>query len=131
SSDVCSSDLSHQRTGKRIGMNHDDILAAGDIRHPRALGWMIVGLFLALGMPHPGRIVPGGPFLSVSGDLVPIALCLTILTVCVTWFRGETLAGKVFLLVVMLSATVLLARLLESILLFWFRPYARGVLIDW
>ena len=102
-----------------------------DIRHPRALSWIFFGLVIALTMSRPMRIVPGGPFLSVSGDLVPLAFCLTILTVCMTWFRGETAAGKVFLLLNIVLATILLAKVLESILLFWFRPYARGVLIDW
>jgi hypothetical protein len=121
-----------QSSEARFDIKRKGVLTPDEIRYRRALGWIFfVLIVMALTMPSVGRIIPGGPFLSVSGDLVPIALCLTFLTLCMMLFRRETGAGKLFLLVMMLLATGLLAKILESILLFWFRPYARGVLIGW
>jgi hypothetical protein len=92
---------------------------------------MGIGLVLAdiLSVSGAGKVNPGGPFLSVTGDLVPCALCLAIFACGVLSLRSASAVFRVILLVLLLLTTVFLASVVEGVILFWFWPYARGALI--
>jgi len=74
------------------------------------------------------KIFPGGPFLSISRDLLPTALCLVTLWIGVVSIRRAPGDYKYYICILLLAATVQLAFLLERIIVFWFSPRARGSL---
>ncbi|MBL8849326.1 MAG: hypothetical protein JNG89_06560 [Planctomycetaceae bacterium] len=87
--------------------------------------FMMGALFLLLG-PH-GKIVPGGPFISLTGEALPIALFAASIVTAVRGLRRS----PVWLLLAawsVLSAAGI-GFVLDGIVRFWFRPYARGDLL--
>lgn len=94
------------------------------------IGKMIVYALLALlfGGNAP-RIVPGGPFISLIGDILPTAAACAAIYTGFRVIRGPSLPRKVIAVLAIVIATVAIGRVLASVYTFWVRPYARGSLI--
>jgi hypothetical protein len=108
-----------QRDGAMVALSHEAPVVC-----------MVVGIAISsLLLGTARRIIPGGPFLSVHADLIPIGINLAVLTLGVISFRKAPVEVKVLLVVLLFALTWILASTAEDILSFWFCPYARGDLL--
>jgi hypothetical protein len=81
-------------------------------------------LFLA----GPPKSIPGGPYFSVVGEVIPATVCIAALAMGVASIRKAAGGMKIGVSALLLAATVLLAAIVERVILFWFDPHARGAL---
>jgi hypothetical protein len=72
------------------------------------------------------RIVPGGPFISFSSDVLPFAATLIAIRLGLLTLRGRNSGAKLVALAFIVLATLSLARIMIDVYSFWNRPYARG-----
>lgn len=89
-------------------------------------------LFLLPFVAHEvSRVVPGGPFLSITGDIIPISFCL------ISLFYGTLLVSrapvelKVAAICVMFIDCFVIAERISDFMGFYFRPASRGNLFGW
>jgi hypothetical protein len=85
-------------------------------------------LALLLGGQSP-RINPGGPFISLIGDILPTALAVAAIGYCFAAMRRAGIPVTVTALVIITVATIAIGNVFSSIVAFWFRPTARGDLL--
>jgi len=97
---------------------------------PSRLGWTIglVLFSLLLGGSTP-RIVPGGPFISITSDILPGVASLTAIRFGLIALRGRNIVAKFVALMFILLATLALSRIMIDVYSFWHRPFARGDLL--
>jgi hypothetical protein len=92
-----------------------------------ALAYCLAIFALALGgRPLAGRSIPGGPFISISGDILPgIAawMALRLLFLCL---REPTLLPKLVAFPVCVIVGFAIARVAIDIVEFQMNPFARG-----
>jgi len=72
------------------------------------------------------RAIPGGPFLSVTGDLLPMAFAVLAVVLGLTLCRGKDAGTRIAVSLMLLVATVAFARTFNDVYLYWNSPYARG-----
>jgi hypothetical protein len=97
---------------------------------PPGQNWLTVAviftvLALLLGGQRP-RVNPGGPFISLVGDVLPMALAVAAIGYSLAAMRRGEIPVKVAALVIIVVAGIAIRNVLSSILAFWFRPTARG-----
>jgi hypothetical protein len=95
--------------------------------------WPTKGLILSMialliGGEMP-KIRPGGPFISVTHEVLPLILSLWVIYDCLSRLRLRVFGPRLAALVVSLLATLAIAKVLITIIAFWMHPYARGDLI--
>jgi len=91
------------------------------------LGWMIgLTLFSLLLGGTAARIVPGGPFISVTSDVLPFAASLIAIRLGLLTLSERNSGAKLVALAIILLATLSMARIMIDVYSFWNRPYARG-----
>jgi hypothetical protein len=83
----------------------------------------------ALGAPLRQKVVPGGPFISLFGEAIPVAFSLRAIFVSLKGFSRMPVEEKLWAVFVFFLATIVIAWAFESVLTFWFCPYARGHLL--
>lgn len=89
---------------------------------------ILIGFALSCGC-SPARIIPGGPFISLFGDVIPSFCHLAAIRLGLVTLRVKSARSKVIALGLILIATagILLATL--DAILFWITPHARGSLL--
>jgi hypothetical protein len=92
-----------------------------------------LGLFLlsVLMLATDSKIIPGGPFVSVHGEILPAVSCLAMLFLVVRDFRTATTARRIglsFLAFVSVSIIFLVVFIVVS---FCRERFARGALFGW
>ncbi len=92
--------------------------------------WMSLGLAFAIVIQCLGsiRMIPGGPFVSLFGDILPSILCVAILICGVLTLRSATPGVRVWILGVVLLTTLFLGSVVAGVVTFWLDPHARGAL---
>ena len=85
----------------------------------------VVALFFG---GHVSRIVPGGPFISVTGDVLPFFAALAAIALGFLCLRSHDAAHKLFAVILILIATIAVANITVDVYSFWHRPAARGSL---
>jgi hypothetical protein len=97
---------------------------------PLRIGWIVgLTLFALLFSGSAIRIVPGGPFISITGDLLPAVASVVAMRLGLLILRGNALLPKLLALLFILLATLALSRVMIDVYTFWIRPFARGDLI--
>ena len=97
---------------------------------PSRIGWVVgLTLFALLLGGSATRIVPGGPFISITSDVLPAAASLIAMRFGLVALRGRNVGTKLLALVFILLATLALGRIMIDVYSFWNRPYARGDLL--
>ena len=76
-----------------------------------------------------GKPNPGGPFISLLGDLLPSLLCCGVIASAWRSLRHGPLPRRLFVALIVLGAAALLNWIVAGVVSFWLRPYARGALI--
>ena len=77
------------------------------------------------------RIVPGGPFISVTGDILPVLSCFIVMTLGLTLYRTKNQLANLIAVITTLAACVIITQVATDVMRFWVRPAARGVFIGW
>ena len=105
-------------------------MPSSDSGASQRLGW-IIGL-TALAFVLGGSVtktVPGGPFISVVGDILPSVAALAAIRLGFVALRGRRAGVKFVAALCLLVASLTLGRIMIDVYTFWSRPYARGELI--
>ncbi len=92
--------------------------------------WLIVFLSGAL-IATRGRLIPGGPLLSVHGAILPAVGCLALLAYGARGFRAIDPDLRLVLAFAMLASAGMIAVVVANVLSFWKDPFARGALLAW
>ena len=87
----------------------------------------VVGASLAFG----GKLRPGGPFISVFGDALPVLAWLSLVALFLRRFSKSSPGAAAYLIMLVLVATVWTALVIAQALTFALHPYARGDLLGW
>lgn len=74
------------------------------------------------------KIIPGGPFISFTGDILPHGFTAAAVVVCFRSYRSSSTGQRVILLILAGLAASLSLLTISSTYSFWTRPYARGSL---
>ena len=92
------------------------------------VGCVIVGaLFFVFGRGV--KVIPGGPFVSITGDVIPISSAIIAIYHGLICLRSRSLPVKLSALTFILLSTVGLGLNIRFVLSFWLNRYARGDLI--
>jgi len=93
---------------------------------------MFMGLVIAIMLiPYSGKIIPGGPFLSIRGDVMPIIISCIVLTIGLRAYRTASLGSRLLILLFCGIALFFIITVLENVVMFATDKYARGPLLDW
>lgn len=80
---------------------------------------------------HVGRMIPGGPFISIHADVIPVVVCTVSFHLAWRSLRASGTRRRIALAFVIIASVAIFILKLEEVVSFWVRPYARGVLIEW
>jgi hypothetical protein len=78
-----------------------------------------------------GRMVPGGPFISLHADVLPVVACAAAFHLAWRSLRPSSGGRRVALACILLISVAIIFFKVADVVSFWFRPYARGTLIAW
>ena len=78
-----------------------------------------------------GKVTPGGPFISISSDVAPVLLSLVIIILSWRSLRYGRLSRRLVIALIILCSVFELILVLLAVYSFWFRPFARDILVDW
>ena len=78
-----------------------------------------------------GKMIPGGPFISIHADAAPALMSLGLVAVAWRSLRHGPLWRRLTVALIMLCAVAVLFLVLATVISFWLRPYARGALVSW
>ena len=99
-------------------------------RFPTRMLWMLALAMFALvcgGSVH--RINPGGPFFSMSGDVLPTMAAIVVILAGITIFRTGNFLAIALSCILILVACFAITDVVTGVLQFWFHPSARGTLL--
>lgn len=94
--------------------------------------WMIVLAVIAIAIAsQTWRVRPGSPYISLTGDLLPILFAIIALAISIKAFRTRNSDA-----ILMAIATIGLSCLavwfvVVDVLNFWVDPYSRGAMFGW
>ena len=92
--------------------------------------WLIVVLSRVL-VATTGRIIPGGPFVSVHGDILPVLGCVALLALGAMGSRAVSPKRRMGFRLAMLASLGLIGLVVASLASFWRDPFARGPFLQW
>ena len=75
-----------------------------------------------------GKIVPGGPFVSIHAELIPVLCCLAVLFFIARDFRAASIARRVGLAFLGFASVGIIALVVQIVVSFWCDRFSRGVL---
>jgi hypothetical protein len=78
-----------------------------------------------------GRVVPGGPFVSIHADVIPAVTCLGVIVFVWRALRRAPVLVRFGAACVVLGSALVVILIIQDVMMFWLRPYARGVLVAW
>ena len=91
------------------------------------IGVIAVAVFL---MPYGfSKTIPGGPFISVVGELIPLLTFCVFIYLEVKQYRISSLHLRVWTLLLIGITVLLIGIILFNNLSYWFTPYSRGQLL--
>ena len=92
--------------------------------------WIILALCAIL-VATSGRRIPGGPFISIHSDILPVAGCAALFAFAAMSLRTSSRERRVLLFFPMLGSVALSALAVVNVISFWRDPFARGDLVGW
>jgi hypothetical protein len=72
---------------------------------------------------------PGGPFISILGDLLPSLTCCGVIAWAWRSLRHGPLWRRLLVAIIALAAAALINLIAARVVSFWLAPYSRGALI--
>src|SRR5687768_3725370 len=93
---------------------------------PRAAGILfLIGSVFFTAAPRL-KIIPGGPFISLLGEIVPICFFTAAIFASLIGFREAALSWRLAAWSICIFSAAGIGTLVDGIIRFWFRPSARG-----
>jgi hypothetical protein len=92
------------------------------------LAFVFFSMFL---LASDGRIIPGGLFFSIHGEIIPIVSCLVMLWFIGRDFRAASVIRRIGLLFLAVFSVGIITLATVINVSFWFEPHARGDLVAW
>ena len=77
-----------------------------------------------------GRSIPG-PTVSFTFDVVPVALALAVIFVCMPCLRRGPIGGRLAAIWMIVAATLILGGVITAACVAWIHPRFRGPLLGW
>ena len=94
------------------------------------VGWMVVLTFYAIAFGGTAiRIVPGGPFFSMSADILPVVTAVAAILIALSTFRTKQTQIKLLAIIPIVICCFAITNVVTDVMWFWVRPAARGDLI--
>jgi len=78
-----------------------------------------------------GHLIPGGPFVSIHANVIPAVTCLAIIGLAWPALRRAPALIRFGAACVVLGSALVVILVIQDVMMFWLRPYARGVLLAW
>jgi ABC-type antimicrobial peptide transport system permease subunit len=78
-----------------------------------------------------GKVIPGGPFVSVLGDIIPATFALVTIACAIPFIRFPLARIQISAFAHITLATALLALVCLSVVGFYLDPYSRGDVVGW
>jgi hypothetical protein len=75
------------------------------------------------------KVVPGGPFLSIHAEIVPVLCCLAALLFIASDFRAASIGRRVGLSFLALVSTGIIVLVLRIVISFCLDRFSRGAII--
>jgi hypothetical protein len=97
---------------------------------PRIATFMVVLLVAAVLSVTVGRMVPGGPFISIHADVVPVLACAAAFHFAWRSLGASPVRRRIALACVLLISVAIIFFKVSDVFSFWIRPHARGALIE-
>ena len=82
-------------------------------------------LLMPLGLQ---KVIPGGPFISIFGEAIPLLFFLISLFLEIKLYVAASSKSRIWILLLMGLTILLIGFILFNNLTFWFNPHARGQL---
>jgi hypothetical protein len=76
-----------------------------------------------------GRMIPRGPFISIHADVVPVLVSTAAFHFAWRSLRPSPVGRRIALACILLVSVAIIFFNVSDVVLFWFRPHARGTLI--
>ena len=93
---------------------------------------MLAGNLLAWPLLVRGaKVIPGGPFVSVTGDILPVLFSAVVIFIGGSAYASARLGQRLAILLLAGLAVIRIGLALSGIASFTAEPYARGKLIEW
>ena len=77
------------------------------------------------------KVIPGGPFVSVHGEVFPVLCCMAVLFFVAREFRLATTARRIGLSFLALGSACIIVLVIQIIVSFCHDRFARGTLVGW
>jgi hypothetical protein len=77
------------------------------------------------------KVVPGGPFVSVHAEIVPVLFCLAALFFIARDFRAASIGGRIGLSFLGLVSVGIIALVVQIVVSFCRDRFSRGALLGW
>jgi hypothetical protein len=78
-----------------------------------------------------GHVIPGGPFISIHANVIPAVACLGVIAVVWRALRKGHALMRFCAASLILGSGLVVILVIQDIMMFWLRPYARGVPFAW
>ena len=92
--------------------------------------WLILAVSAIL-VATTVRVIPGGPFLSIHGDILPILSCVALFVIASIALPRSSVPRRMLLISAMLGSLGLTGLIVAKVVSFWREPFARGELVGW
>ena len=101
--------------------------------HTKSSLWICLALILfsMLLVATDAKRIPGGPFVSVHAEIVPVFSCITVLFFVARDFRAASIVRRVGLSFLALVSAGIILIVVEIIASFCRDRFARGALFGW
>jgi hypothetical protein len=76
-------------------------------------------------------VVPGGPFVSIHGEVVPIYGCVTVMIAAVRAVRRASILGRIGLYFTAATVASISGFMIGNVVSFWRDNYPRGTILGW
>ena len=76
-------------------------------------------------------IVPGGPFVSIHAEFLPVVACASVMALAVRRLLEYSVGQCVALFLIACAAAGIIGFIIENMISFWRNPFARGAMLGW
>jgi len=77
------------------------------------------------------KMRPGGPYLSLTGEIIPFCLFIFSIMLIIRDYKIRTIPIKLFSILVIGFWTFYVGKIVLDAISFWNDPYSRGILFGW
>jgi hypothetical protein len=95
------------------------------------IGLLFLGLIAVAVLLMPfglSKVIPGSPFISIFGELIPLLIFIFFLFVEVGLYTKSVSVSRFWVILLIILTILLMGMIIFNNLSFWFKPHSRGQL---